>query len=123
MITRYFDTIAKANQFLGLPEPEHPLFFVHVDTPNSDKAQRTTVSDPITTSYNFYTIAFKRVLEGEMQYGRTKYDLKNGTMIFTAPNQQTIVSGIFSIATNASIFIHEDFMRGHEIYQRTDLTF
>lgn len=117
MMTHYFDTIAQATQFLGLPEPEHPLFFVHIDTRSSDEAQFTMLDEPISVSSNFYSIAFKRVLEGEMQYGRTKYDLTNGTMIFTAPGQQVASSGI-ATTTSASIFIHEDFIRGHEIQQR-----
>ncbi|MEM7130507.1 MAG: AraC family transcriptional regulator [Chloroflexota bacterium] len=118
MITHYFNSITEANQFLDLPKPEHPLFFVHVDTRTSDEAQTTTLDEPIALSNNFYSIGFKNVLAGEMQYGRTKYDLTNGTMIFTAPRQQVIASGMMTVATNASIFIHEDFIRGHEIQRR-----
>ena len=117
MLTYHFETIAQANQALGLPEPEHPLFFVHVDKRNEDDAQRTVLDEPIALSNGFYTISFKKVLEGEMQYGRTRYDLTNGTMIFTAPHQQAVTRG-FTIATSASIFLHEDFIRGTEIQAR-----
>lgn len=118
MITHHFDTITEANRFLQLPEPEHSLFFVHVVTRSDDEAQTVILDEPIALTNDFYTIAFKKVLAGEMQYGRTKYDLTNGTMLFTAPRQQAVMSGEMTIATNASIFLHKDFVRGHEIQRR-----
>ena len=117
MITHHFDTIAKANKFLNLPEPEHPLFFVHVTTYDSNEAQTTYFDEPTTLSNDFYIISLKQMIEGEMQYGRTKYDPTNGTMYFTAPRQQIVASGI-TTTKSASIFIHEDFVRKHEIQQR-----
>lgn len=117
MITHHFDTIAESNKFLNLPEPEHPLFFVHVATHDSHEAQTTYFDEPTTLSNDFYIISLKQMIEGEMHYGRTKYDPTNGTMYFTAPRQQIVASGI-TTTKNASIFIHEDFVREHEIQRR-----
>lgn len=116
MITHHFDSITESLRSMNLPEPEHPLFYVNVTERSDDEAVTSQLDEPVAISNNFYTIAFKKILAGEMQYGRTKYDLTNGTMIFTAPRQRVVVRDV-TIATSASIFIHEDFIRGHEIQQ------
>ena len=116
MKTYHYNTIAEALQALNLPKPEHPLFYVNVVKRTDDEAETVSFDEPIAVFNNFYAISFKKFLAGEMQYGRTKYDLTNGTMIFTAPLQQASMQN-FTVATSATIFLHEDFIRGHEIQQ------
>lgn len=83
---------------------------------SSEKADVAKCPDlDIAVSSDFYSISFKHITSGEIYYGRTKYDCKNGTMIFVAPKQEVRVAGLEVKATGRSIVFHEDFIRGHKI--------
>lgn len=116
MKTRHFTKVAELNAFMGLPAPEHPLF--SVTSFNSLTETVSCIDTPTLISTDFYTIALKNVLSGEMQYGRTKYDFDNGTLIFTAPRQEVLLKGVTMEATGTSLTIHEDYFRGHQIRDR-----
>lgn len=111
----HFSDLAEYHKFAGVPAPEHPLFSVVVTKP---KEEGDTVSCPDTElaiSSDFYSISLKNIISGELFYGRTKYDCKNGTMIFMAPNQEIRITGLKVESTGRTIIFHEDFIRGHKI--------
>lgn len=116
MQTRHFTKVSDLNAFMGLPAPEHPLFSVTSFDTATDRI--SCFDTPTLISTDFYTIALKHILSGEIQYGRTKYDFDNGTLIFTAPRQTMLLQGVTMEATGTSITIHEDYFRGHEIRER-----
>ena len=118
MNTYHFSDIAEFNQFLGAPDPEHPLLSVVSVEPPDGETIRTCFDTPITISDDFYSISLKTVVSGEIMYGRTKYDFKKGTMIFTAPRQQLVLKGVTVSSRSRSITFHEDFIKGHDIRHR-----
>ena len=110
----HFSDLAEYHEFLGMPNPEHPLFSVVSISPENSKDSSCSSLD-LTLSSDFYSISLKHITSGEIFYGRTKYDCKNGTMIFMAPNQELRIAGIQIESTGRSILFHEDFIRGHAI--------
>lgn len=111
----HFSDLSEYHEFLGLPAPEHPLFsVVKSDSKNMDDIVECGDVDVVLSS-DFYTLSLKNIISGEIFYGRTKYDFKNGAMIFTAPKQVVQFKGIKAKSTARTIMFHEDFIRGHEI--------
>lgn len=111
---RHFSDLRDYHQFFGLPNPEHPLFSVL--SMSSEKTNTAECADlDIWASSDFYSISLKHVTSGEIFYGRTKYDCKNGTMLFMAPKQEVRVAGLKVKSSSRGIVFHEDFIRGHEI--------
>ena len=61
----------------------------------------------------------KKIVKGNLNYGRTKYDFTNGALIFLAPRQvlQWDSSVVFE-QKGFSINFHEDFLKGTELAQQ-----
>lgn len=110
----HFSDLAAYHQFLGLPNPENPLFSV-VNMSSAPSPESSCGNPDLILSSDFYAISLKHITSGEIFYGRTKYDCQNGTMIFMAPQQQVRIVGIQVESTGRSIIFHEDFIRGHKI--------
>ena len=111
----HFHSIADQNEFMGLPEPEHPLVTV-CDVSNiggGDTAE--CVDNDLAISTDFYSISLKHIVSGEIFYGRTKYDCSNGSMIFVAPGQEVRTKGVKVESEGKLICFHEDFVRAHPI--------
>ncbi|MBO9489090.1 helix-turn-helix transcriptional regulator [Endozoicomonas sp. G2_1] len=106
----HFSNLHEYHQFLGLPPPEHPLISV-----TQSKMDGTCIGESVAISTDFYSISLKHITQGEIYYGRTKYDFKNGSLICTAPRQVLKVARL-NVKSNArTIIIHEDFLRGTSI--------
>ncbi len=116
MEKHHFETITDLTRFMGLPDPENPMFYVVTMEFTGDEEQATHESLSLTN--NFYTISLKKVLSGELLYGRTKYDCDNGSMIFMAPNQEATMQGITVAGKASLICMHDDFLKGHELRDR-----
>jgi len=71
-------------------------------------------SPPITN--DCYSISFKKIVQGELSYGRTKYDFTNGALFFIAPRQviQWDKNVVFE-QKGFSINFHEDFLKNTEL--------
>lgn len=109
----HFSDLTEYHKFMSLDAPEHPLF--SVVSMSSQEVEASCAALDITLSSDFYSISLKHITSGEIHYGRTRYDCKNGTMIFTAPKQEIRVVGLEVKSTGRSIILHEDFIRGHKI--------
>lgn len=109
----HFKTIADHHSFLGLPPPEHPLLSVLRTEPTASSAITSCADTDIALSTGFYSISLKKIISGEIFYGRTQYDCENGTMIFIAPEQELRIRGIKIESVGRTICVHEDFLRGH----------
>lgn len=107
----HFETIAEQNAAFGLEPPEHPLICV-THMKSERKGAPIECDDDITLSNDFYSISLKKVISGEIYYGRTKYDCQNGTLIFTAPNQEISTNGVKVESEGRVILIHQDYLRG-----------
>ena len=109
-----FKTLSSYLDYLGLPQPEHPMLSVFNSKGDGYLPCPRESSPPITN--DCYSISFKKYVEGNLNYGRTKYDFTNGALIFIAPRQilQWDNSVVFE-QKGFSINFHEDFLKGTEL--------
>ncbi|MEL6719018.1 MAG: helix-turn-helix domain-containing protein, partial [Bacteroidota bacterium] len=97
-----------------LPRPEHPMLSVLFASRENFLPCPKDSSPPIAS--DCYSISLKKIVKGNLNYGRTKYDFTNGALIFMAPRQvlQWDSSLIFK-QKGFSITFHEDFLKGTEL--------
>ena len=110
----HFKTLSSYFEYLELPQPEHPMFSVLTAAGDDFLPCPRESSPPI--SNDCYTISLKKLVHGELNYGRTKYDFENGAMFFISPRQilQWDSSAVFD-QKGFSINFHEDFIKGTEL--------
>lgn len=111
---RHFNSLSEYFDYLRLPRPEHPMISVLCSGDNSFLPCPRSSSTPIST--DCYSISLKKIVKGTLNYGRTKYDFTNGTLLFMAPRQ--IMEWDNSIVTEQkgfSLNFHEDFLIGTEL--------
>ena len=114
---QHFKTLSSYLDYLELPRPEHPMLSVFNSKGNSYLPCPRESSPPITN--DCYSISLKKYVEGNLNYGRTKYDFTNGALIFIAPRQvlQWDNSVVFE-KKGFSINFHEDFLKGTDLAQQ-----
>jgi AraC-like DNA-binding protein len=89
------------------PRPRHPLVSVidHTDfyakRPKSDSLFR----------FGFYTISCKK-FEGLLYYGKSQYDFREGSLMFTAPGQVIGSSPDVKVDEGWALFFHPDLLHG-----------
>lgn len=66
---------------------------------------------------DFYTIAFKKVISGNLYYGRTKYDHQGGSMTYFKPGQAVELKNIKLEGSGFTIMFHPDFLNGEQLHQ------
>jgi AraC-like DNA-binding protein len=113
---QHFKSLSSYLDYLELPRPEHPMLSVFNSKGDGYLPCPRESSPPITN--DCYSISFKKYVEGNLNYGRTKYDFTNGTLIFISPRQvlQWDSSVVFE-QKGFSINFHEDFLKGTELAQ------
>ncbi|PIB35739.1 transcriptional regulator [Reichenbachiella sp. 5M10] len=111
---QHFKTLSAYLDYLDLPRPEHPMFSVFSATGDGFLPCPKESSPPITN--DCYTISFKKIVKGNLIYGRTQYDFTNGALFFIAPRQvlQWDSSVVFA-QKGFSINFHQDFIKGTEL--------
>ncbi|EAQ37673.1 transcription regulator, AraC family [Dokdonia sp. MED134] len=110
----HFKTLSSYIIYLGLPPAEHPMLSVFTTVGDGHLPCPRESSPPITN--DCYTISLKKIIKGDLTYGRTKYDFTNGALIFIAPRQvlQWDSSVIYD-QKGFSLTFHEDFIKGTEL--------
>lgn len=111
---QHFKTLSEYINYLELPPAEHPMFSMYTAMGEGFLPCPKESSPPITN--DCYSISFKKIVQGELTYGRTKYDFTNGALFFIAPRQvlQWDNSVVFD-QKGFSINFHEDFLNGTEL--------
>lgn len=111
---KHFKTLSSFLEYMKLPPPEHPMLSVLNASKNRFLPCPRENSPPITN--DCYSISLKKIVKGELNYGRTKYDFANGALIFIAPRQvlQWDNQVVFE-KRGFSINFHEDFLKGTEL--------
>jgi len=111
---QHFKTLSSYFKYLELPSPEHPMLSVLNAKDDDFLPCPKDSSPPITT--DCYSISLKKIVKGNLNYGRTKYDFTNGALIFLAPRQvmQWDSSVVFE-QNGFSINFHEDFLKGTDL--------
>ena len=114
---KHFKTLSAYFDYMQLPRPEHPMLSVLSAMNDGFLPCPRESSPPITN--DCYSISLKRIVKGNLNYGRTKYDFTNGALIFLAPRQvlQWDSSVVFE-QKGFSINFHEDFLKGTELAQQ-----
>ena len=114
---RHFKTLSAYFDYIQLPRPEHPMLSVLNATGHDCLPCPRESSPPI--SNDCYSISLKKIVKGNLTYGRTEYDFTNGVLIFIAPRQvlQWDSSVVFE-QKGFSINFHEDFLKGTELAQQ-----
>ena len=105
----HITTIAQIHQALGLPPPMHPLVsLIQID----DKVTGYDYGDS-TYVYDFYQIALKSGIKGDIIYGRNHYDFSQGSMVFTKPGQAQQYTNTESVEyeTGWALLFHPDLIR------------
>ena len=116
MDTLHFKTLSSYFEYAGLPGPEHPMLSVFTAKGDSFLPCAKESSPPVTN--DCYNISLKKIISGEINYGRTKYDFSNGAMIFLAPRQVIQWdSSLIMEQKGFSITFHEDFLQGTGLAQ------
>lgn len=105
------DTIEQYNNLFDL-ETRHPqVGYVNFDTVESQRQYRMTVG--------FYSIFLKETVACEINYGKTKYDFDDWTVVSVAPGQTigyTTYEGLPSKVKG--LLFHPDFIRGTSLGQK-----
>lgn len=111
---QHFNSLSAYLEYLELPPSEHPMISVFTAMGEGFLPCPKESSPPITN--DCYTISFKKFVQGDLTYGRTKYDFTNGTLFFIAPGQvmQWDKSVVFE-QKGFSINFHKDFLKGTEL--------
>lgn len=114
---QHFKTLSAYFEYMQLPRPEHPMLSILFATGKHFLPCPRASSPPITN--DCYSISLKKIVKGNLNYGRTKYDFANGALIFIAPRQvlQWDNNAIFE-QKGFSINFHEDFIKGTELAQQ-----
>ncbi|PHN07473.1 helix-turn-helix domain-containing protein [Flavilitoribacter nigricans] len=114
---QHFKTLSAYLDYLELPRPEHPMLSVFSAIGEGTLPCPKESSPPITN--DCYSISLKKMVKGDLNYGRTKYDFTNGALFFIAPRQvlQWDSSMVFD-QKGFSINFHEDFLKGTELAQQ-----
>jgi AraC-like DNA-binding protein len=114
---KHFKTLSEYFSYMQLPSPEHPMFSIMTSIGDNVLPCPIESSPPI--SNDCYSISLKKIIKGNLNYGRTNYDFTNGALIFIAPRQvlQWDNSVVFH-QQGFSINFHEDFIKGTELNQQ-----
>jgi len=111
---KHFKTLSAYFDYIELPRPEHPMLSVLSANDGGFLPCPKESSPPITN--DCYSISLKKIVKGNLNYGRTKYDFTNGVLIFIAPRQvmQWDSTAVFE-QKGFSINFHEDFLKRTEL--------
>ncbi|CAM3391590.1 helix-turn-helix domain-containing protein [Zobellia roscoffensis] len=111
---QHFKTLSAYIDYLELPGPEHPMLSVFSAKGEGFLPCPKESSPPITN--DCYSISLKKIVKGDLNYGRTTYDFTNGALICIAPRQvlQWNSSVVYD-QKGFSINFHEDFLKGTEL--------
>jgi len=105
----HISSISQIHEALGLPAPRHPL----VSLIQIDNAVTDYDYGDHTYLYDFYQVALKSGIKGNILYGRNHYDFEQGSMIFTKPGQAQQYSNTRELEGESgwTLLFHPDLIR------------
>jgi len=109
----HYKSIIELHDKSGFEPPLHPL----VTMMTCQELMTYSVGESRFTG-DFYMIALKKIKEGYMLYGKTKYDNDNGSMVFVKPRQIIEVSNVQFAEKGFIMFFHEDYLSGHHLHEQ-----
>jgi AraC family transcriptional regulator, transcriptional activator of pobA len=106
---KHFKTLSELHLENGWPIPENPMISLVDCLRDCPLGDREFTTDA-------YLIGFKKLRAGVIMYGRTPYDHNNGSMYFMKPRQIIEMRDLHFEEAGFMIFIHEDYLHGHALY-------
>ena len=108
-MTRHFNNLTKFLEYFRMAAPEHPLLsYQEYDFGDDIASCKPVKLEPYST--DFYSITLKKVTSGEMYYGNTKYDFKNGILMLFPPNKRFEFKNVSMSGKSYSLIFHKDFL-------------
>lgn len=108
MKIQHFDNLEDYHKYLKWDAPHHSMISVVSLEKLSQNKKFKETSPSIST--DFYSIGLKDISNGNMNYGRTKYDFKNGCLVCLSPAQVISWENIELIPKGYIIHIHKDYL-------------
>lgn len=100
-------SISDLHDMVKRPRPRHPLISV-VD--HTEFYTGRPAYDGL-YQFGFYTISCKK-FDGLLHYGKSQYDFKEGSLMFTAPGQVIGAGPDCKVHEGWALFIHPDLLHG-----------
>jgi len=101
------ESISDLHDLVQYPRPRHPLISV-ID--HTDFYARRPKGNAL-FRFGFYTISCKK-FEGLLYYGKSQYDFREGSLMFTAPGQAIGSGPDIKVDEGWALFIHPDLLHG-----------
>lgn len=102
-----FESISDLHNAMKRPQPLHPLISVVDHT--EFYAERP--KDGTLCRLGFYSISCKK-FDGLLYYGKSQYDFREGSLMFTAPGQVIGAAPGCKVNEGWALFIHPDMLHG-----------
>jgi len=108
------DSIPDMHRMLGIPGPMHPMISL------IDSTLQKIDFNLLPPSYvsRFYKMTFITHLGGSFRYGQGNYDFKEGSLVFTAPNQVIGTTETYRGNEGYSLVFHPDFLQGFPLARK-----
>jgi AraC-like DNA-binding protein len=104
------ESISDLHDLVQYPRPRHPLISV-ID--HTDFYARRPKGNAL-FRFGFYTISCKK-FEGLLYYGKSHYDFREGSLLFTAPGQVIGSGPDIKVDEGWALFIHPDLLHGTDL--------
>ncbi|MVT10017.1 helix-turn-helix domain-containing protein [Chitinophaga tropicalis] len=101
------ESISDLYDLLQCPPPRHPL----VSLIDQAEFYARCPREVALYRFGFYTISCKK-FKGLLHYGKSRYDFKEGSLLFTAPGQVIGPGADVTIDEGWVLFIHPDLLHG-----------
>ncbi|MCC6701828.1 MAG: helix-turn-helix transcriptional regulator [Fluviicola sp.] len=113
----HISSISQLHEMSGFPKPTHPLISV-IDVSQWEIPEAYV---HVKMTSDLYSIALKDKSCG-LQYGRNTYDFDEGVLIFTAPNQVSVINEpqLLGQVQGWMIFFHPDLIRNTSLGKMID---
>lgn len=111
----HFEHISDYLTSAGFAASNHPLVAVMKISALQLSKRTPSFDKGLQLSGGFYYLALKRVIKGQLFYGRTEYDCQTGTLIAMAPNQAMSTYDVTIEGDAYVLMLHPDYVRGHPL--------
>jgi len=109
----HYKSITELHEKSGFEMPKHPLLSLMT----CKELMTYSVGEDKFTG-DFYMVALKKIKSGYVLYGKTKYDHSNGSTVFMKPRQIIEVSNVQFAEKGFVMFLHEDYLSGHPLFEQ-----
>ena len=114
------NSISQAHNAMGLAKPKHPL----VTVVKTNEFKPIVNFRGVKVINNLYQITLKHIGCGNLHYGKNSYDYQEGTLVFTAPGQVTLLEAEMPSQNDSdegwTLAFHPDLIRKSSLATKID---